>query len=126
MNKNPAFSILLRILLTIVLLISGCSSTKSKSPQKNEVVAEDRYRLAQKFEKKIIQDYGLVEQKQFEEVLNRSLTKLSLLEFQKQQIVISAQVYLLDFYSALGFKTVGKQYLEDDIPHIQMSYTSEK
>jgi len=50
----------------------------------------------------------------------------TLLVFQKQQIVISAQVYLLDFYSALGFKTNGRQYLEDDIPHIQMSYTSEK
>jgi ElaA protein len=37
-----------------------------------------------------------------------------------QEIVISAQCYLIKFYSALGFKSEGKEYLEDDIPHIKM------
>jgi ElaA protein len=37
-----------------------------------------------------------------------------------QSIVISAQSYLEKFYSKFGFKSVGKQYLEDDIPHIKM------
>jgi len=37
-----------------------------------------------------------------------------------EQIVISAQLYLTKFYEELGFKTIGEQYLEDDIPHIKM------
>ncbi|RYG53397.1 MAG: GNAT family N-acetyltransferase [Chitinophagaceae bacterium] len=37
-------------------------------------------------------------------------------------IHISAQYYLLDFYTNLGFGIVGEQYLEDDIPHIGMIY----
>lgn len=39
----------------------------------------------------------------------------------KQSIIkISAQVYLKDFYKNLGFKEVGEEYFEDDIPHITM------
>lgn len=37
-------------------------------------------------------------------------------------IKIQAQAYLLDFYSSLGFKVVSKEYLEDNIPHIDMLY----
>ncbi len=32
-------------------------------------------------------------------------------------IKISAQTYILDFYSSLGFVAIGEEYLEDDIPH---------
>lgn len=39
-------------------------------------------------------------------------------------IRISAQEYLLDFYKSLGFKEESDTYLEDGIPHIEMSYTS--
>ncbi|GAU76395.1 GNAT family N-acetyltransferase [Fusibacter sp. 3D3] len=35
-------------------------------------------------------------------------------------IRISAQAYLLDFYTGLGFESVSDEYLEDDIPHIEM------
>jgi ElaA protein len=35
-------------------------------------------------------------------------------------IKISAQCYLIRFYEELGFRTVGEEYLEDDIPHIGM------
>ena len=35
-------------------------------------------------------------------------------------IEISAQSYLTDYYQSLGFKSTGKFYLEDDIPHEQM------
>lgn len=35
-------------------------------------------------------------------------------------IKISAQCYLKTFYNNLGFKEVGEEYLEDDIPHIAM------
>lgn len=37
-----------------------------------------------------------------------------------QKITISAQTYLLKFYSNLGFTAVGTDYLEDNIPHIKM------
>ena len=33
---------------------------------------------------------------------------------------ISAQSYLIPFYKYFGFKTVGEEYLEDDIPHTEM------
>lgn len=38
----------------------------------------------------------------------------------KQNIRISAQNYLLSFYTSLNFKDTGKKYLEDNIPHTQM------
>ncbi|MBC8408287.1 MAG: GNAT family N-acetyltransferase [Rhodobacteraceae bacterium] len=38
----------------------------------------------------------------------------------KQPNRISAQSYLIPFYSTFGFRTVGEEYLEDDIPHTEM------
>lgn len=35
-------------------------------------------------------------------------------------IRISAQAHLLAFYRSLGFRAVGAEYLEDDIPHVEM------
>ena len=43
--------------------------------------------------------------------------------FNQSTIKISAQVYLKQFYNNLGFKVVGEEYLEDDIPHIAMIKT---
>jgi len=40
----------------------------------------------------------------------------------ENEIRISAQVYLLNFYSSFGFVKVSDAYLEDDIPHIEMLY----
>ncbi len=40
--------------------------------------------------------------------------------YPKSIIEISAQSYLTDYYQSLGFKSTGKFYLEDDIPHEQM------
>ncbi|PHS67356.1 MAG: GNAT family N-acetyltransferase [Flavobacterium sp.] len=40
--------------------------------------------------------------------------------FNTNIIKISAQVYLKKFYTQLGFKNVGEEYLEDGIPHIAM------
>lgn len=39
-------------------------------------------------------------------------------------IEISAQSYLSDYYQSLGFKSTGKFYLEDDIPHEQMQISA--
>jgi ElaA protein len=38
-------------------------------------------------------------------------------------IRISAQSYLKKFYSEFGFVQVSEEYLEDDIPHIEMLFT---
>lgn len=40
--------------------------------------------------------------------------------FPKWEIVISAQSYLIKFYTELGFKAEGEEYLEDNIPHTKM------
>lgn len=40
--------------------------------------------------------------------------------YPNQNIRISAQQYLENFYRDLGFKTVSKPYLEDNIPHLEM------
>lgn len=41
-------------------------------------------------------------------------------EYPTQKIRLAAQVYLIDFYSSLGFIPSGPEYLEDDIPHQDM------
>jgi ElaA protein len=38
----------------------------------------------------------------------------------KVPVRISAQTYLVKFYSEFGFLSTGKEYLEDDIPHTEM------
>ncbi len=43
----------------------------------------------------------------------------------QKTIKISAQKHLQDFYKALGFEYRGEDYLEDDIPHCAMYYSSE-
>lgn len=42
----------------------------------------------------------------------------------EEPIKISAQLYLEKFYQNLGFKTASAPYLEDNIPHIAMIYSS--
>ncbi|MGG9960420.1 GNAT family N-acetyltransferase [Ferruginibacter sp. SUN106] len=54
----------------------------------------------------------------------RQLMKLSiqntLEQFNCTQIKIGAQLYLKKFYEGLGFVQCSEQYLEDNIPHIEM------
>lgn len=40
--------------------------------------------------------------------------------FDLTQIRMSAQSHLQSFYGEHGFKKIGEEYLEDDIPHVQM------
>ncbi len=47
-------------------------------------------------------------------------------KFGVNQICISAQSYLLQFYQSFGFVAEGEEYLEDEIPHRKMRlYSSE-
>ena len=45
----------------------------------------------------------------------------TLAQFGVSEIKIGAQLYLLSFYSSLGFKQSGPEYLEDGIPHLEMT-----
>lgn len=40
----------------------------------------------------------------------------------ENEIKIQAQAYLLKFYSSFGFIPISDEYIEDDIPHIDMIY----
>ena len=42
--------------------------------------------------------------------------------YKHSNIRISAQEYLIPFYTSLNFESVGEVYLEDDIPHIEMMH----
>lgn len=42
--------------------------------------------------------------------------------FGKVPIRIGAQCYLIKFYEGLGFQIASEEYLEDNIPHIEMLY----
>ena len=48
----------------------------------------------------------------------------TLRQFSCTTIVIGAQLYLKLFYESLGFVQISEQYLEDNIPHIEMRYTA--
>jgi ElaA protein len=52
-------------------------------------------------------------------LMKKCLDEMAVL-YPKQEIVISAQSYLLKFYTELGFKAEGEEYLEDNIPHTKM------
>jgi ElaA protein len=41
-------------------------------------------------------------------------------QYGKVAVRISAQCYLTRFYEGFGFHTVGEEYEEDHIPHIEM------
>ncbi|MCY6485508.1 GNAT family N-acetyltransferase [Clostridium aestuarii] len=44
------------------------------------------------------------------------------LNLNEKEIKIQAQSYLVNFYGSLGFKETSNEYLEDNIPHIDMLY----
>jgi ElaA protein len=57
------------------------------------------------------------------ELMKRSIDACEKL-FGKISITLSAQVYLQSFYESFGFVVAGEEYLEDGIPHIEMSRNS--
>lgn len=42
--------------------------------------------------------------------------------FKEDTIKIQAQAHLINFYGSIGFKPISEEYLEDNIPHIDMIY----
>ena len=57
-------------------------------------------------------DYG-------RKIMTSSIEKLKK-DPKEEKIELSAQKYLLKFYSELGFEKKGEEYLEDNIPHVKM------
>jgi ElaA protein len=53
------------------------------------------------------------------ELMNASIKAIKK-HFNQSLIKISAQCYLKQFYTHVGFKSIGNEYLEDGIPHIAM------
>ncbi len=52
--------------------------------------------------------------------LMRKCVQIALEKFGMVDIHLSAQAHLEHFYSAHGFESTGKSYLEDGIPHVEM------
>jgi ElaA protein len=57
------------------------------------------------------------------ELMKRSIEACEKI-FGKTFITLSAQVYLRSFYESFHFIAVGEEYLDDGIPHIEMSRNS--
>jgi ElaA protein len=53
------------------------------------------------------------------ELMNKSIEFIEK-TYGKVPIRIGAQCYLIKFYSSFGFEISGEEYLEDNIPHIEM------
>lgn len=53
------------------------------------------------------------------ELMDQALTRIEK-EFGRVPIRISAQSYLKEFYQKYDFQPTGKEYLEDEIPHMEM------
>lgn len=58
------------------------------------------------------------------ELMRQSITT-TLILFNCNTIKIGAQLYLKKFYESLGFVQCSEEYLEDNIPHIEMLYHKE-
>ncbi len=65
----------------------------------------------------------LVRGRGYGKLLMKEAIERTALLFGKHKISISAQTYLRLFYEGLGFLKTGKEYLEDNIPHMEMEYT---
>lgn len=55
--------------------------------------------------------------------LMKQSMKFAAEEFGDVPIRISAQKHLENYYQYHGFKSTGKEYFEDEIPHVEMLYT---
>jgi ElaA protein len=58
--------------------------------------------------------------------LMKGAIEKTLQQYGVQKIKIGAQLYLLNFYSNLGFTQTSEVYMEDGIPHIEMLFDKEK
>ncbi len=55
------------------------------------------------------------------ELMQKAINYIEL-NLNEKEIKIQAQSYLVNFYRSLGFREVSNEYLEDNIPHMDMLY----
>lgn len=53
------------------------------------------------------------------QLVSRAISLIEL-EYKENIIIISAQLYLKEFYGSHGFEQISEVYLEDGLPHIRM------
>jgi len=56
------------------------------------------------------------------EIINKGIDFI-INKLQEKEVRISAQVYAKNLYKKAGFVEVSEEYLEDDIPHVEMLYS---
>ena len=56
------------------------------------------------------------------EIINKGIDFI-INTLQEKEVRISAQVYAKNLYEKAGFVEVSEEYLEDDIPHVEMLYS---
>lgn len=64
--------------------------------------------------------------KEMGNLLMKEAIKQAVKKYKPEVITISAQKHLEKFYGRLGFVSIGKMYLEDNIPHIKMLLKNKK
>ena len=92
--------------------------------ENNQIIAYTRIFKKGDFFKNSSIGRVLVKKKYRNKDYGRKIMKSSIDRLKKdpkeEKIELSAQKYLLKFYSELGFEKVGEEYLEDNIPHVKM------
>ena len=51
--------------------------------------------------------------------------RVAFCEWKAEKIVLDAQTYAIEFYEKLGFSVTSGEFLEDNIPHVQMTMMGE-
>lgn len=70
---------------------------------------------------RVIVDGSVRGQKLGVKLMGKTLTEIHHHGLDKA-IKLSAQSHLEKFYASFGFKVISEEYLEDDIPHVDMKY----
>jgi len=76
--------------------------TKFKEPSLGRIVTKEKYRKNGLATKLIYEALKVIQEKY------------------GRPVMISAQSHLQNYYQAFGFETCSEEYLEDDIPHVNM------
>ena len=101
-----------------------CKAIHILGKEKNEIIAYTRiFKSGDYYDKPSI-GRVVVKQKNRGEEKGKKIMKESInyikRNMHEKQIILSAQKYLNKFYTDLGFKSEGEEYLEDGIPHQKM------
>ncbi|MEG3132713.1 GNAT family N-acetyltransferase [Rouxiella sp. T17] len=75
---------------------------------------------------RVIVDGSVRGQKLGVKLMEKTLSEIHALDLKnldlRKSIKLSAQSHLQKFYASFGFDVISEEYLEDDIPHVDMQY----